>query len=98
MKRRNERKTEQENNSGSTSICEPNRIVSAHAENVLEQFIVQPDADQLLLCRITRQLAPAIVEQRDNCARRRCTTFLPGIGALYRAVRLVAVLHGGVGE
>src|SRR6185437_16256216 len=37
-----------------------------------------------------RQLTPAIVEQRDNCAHRQRTIFLRGIGALWCAVRRVA--------
>jgi hypothetical protein len=45
----------------------------------LRKLIAQPDGNRLLLCRIARQLAPAIVEQRDNYARRRCTTFSAGV-------------------
>src|SRR4029077_12857060 len=70
--------------------------LSAALKMFLQKLVAQPDGKWLLLCRIVRRLTPAIVEQRDNCAHRQRTIFLPGIGASWCAVRRVAARLGVV--
>jgi hypothetical protein len=80
----------------SPSFCKRKRTAQCSAEMFLRKLIAQPDGNWLLLCRIVRWLTPAIVEQRDNCGHRQRTIFLPGIGALWCAVRRVAARLGVV--